>query len=237
MCKNKQAASKLAGGDKYMRKTSDIGAKKAQDDFMEDQDAVNLAADWADISQGLRKDLGHQLHSQWIKPIQVGGIDRDTGTLDLFLPTEFSANWVKDRFADRLSLAWKIARSEVRDVRIQVHPGRRQVADLRLHADGRRPANDGADNTNGDAVVNVYNWADYIAPDTIERFEAEFGFGNSDSCPARIQFRQTIFSISSSGSSWVINSCAAIDPCAIRSSARRTCSGVWWNTPWMRTSS
>ena len=36
MCKNKQAASKLAGGDKYMRKTSDIGAKKAQDDFMED---------------------------------------------------------------------------------------------------------------------------------------------------------------------------------------------------------
>ena len=111
MCKNKQAASKLAGGDKYMRKTSDIGAKKAQDDFMEDQDAVNLAADWADISQGLRKDLGHQLHSQWIKPIQVGGIDRDTGTLDLFLPTEFSANWVKDRFADRLSLAWKIARS------------------------------------------------------------------------------------------------------------------------------
>ncbi|MEO1959480.1 MAG: PDZ domain-containing protein, partial [Paracoccus sp. (in: a-proteobacteria)] len=66
---------------------------------------------------------------------EVGGIDKDTGTLDLFLPTEFSANWVKDRFADRLSLAWKIARSEVRDVRIQVHPGRRQVADLRLHAD------------------------------------------------------------------------------------------------------
>ena len=112
---------------------------------MEDQEAVNLAADWADISQGLRKDLGHQLHSQWIKPIQVGGIDKDSGTLDLFLPTEFSANWVKDRCADRLSLAWKIARSEVRDVRIQVHPGRRQVADLRLHSDGRRPANDGAD--------------------------------------------------------------------------------------------
>ncbi|HBK16190.1 MAG TPA: chromosomal replication initiator protein DnaA, partial [Erythrobacter sp.] len=128
-----------------MRKTSDIGAQKAQDDFMADQEAVNLAADWADISQGLRKDLGHQLHSQWIKPIQVGGIEKETGTLDLFLPTEFSANWVKDRFADRLGLAWKIARSEVRDVRIQVHPGRRQVTDLRLHSDGRRPANDGLD--------------------------------------------------------------------------------------------
>ena len=118
-----------------MRKTSDIGAQKAQDDFMADQEAVNLAADWADISQGLRKDLGHQLHSQWIKPIQVGGIDRETGTLDLFLPTEFSAKWVQDRFADRLSLAWKIASAEVRNVRISVHPGRRKVADLHLHSE------------------------------------------------------------------------------------------------------
>ena len=155
MCKNKQAASKLAGGDKYMRKTSDIGAKKAQDDFMEDQDAVNLAADWADISQGLRKDLGHQLHSQWIKPIQVGGIDRDTGTLDLFLPTEFSANWVKDRFADRLSLAWKIARSEVRDVRIQVHPGRRQVADLRLPRDPYDPRDPHATGPDQQALASL----------------------------------------------------------------------------------
>ena len=81
---------------------------------MEDLEAVNLAADWADISQGLRKDLGHQLHSQWIKPIQVGGFCDDSGTLDLYLPTDFSANWVKDRFHDRLSLAWKIARPRCR---------------------------------------------------------------------------------------------------------------------------
>jgi chromosomal replication initiator protein len=73
---------------------------------IEDQEAVDLAADWADISQGLRKDLGHQLFSQWIKPIQLGGFCKDTGTLDLYLPTEFSANWVQDRFSDRLSLAW-----------------------------------------------------------------------------------------------------------------------------------
>ena len=116
--------------------------KRKADNDMEDLEAVNLAADWADISQGLRKDLGHQLHSQWIKPIQLGQIDAQTGTLDLFLPTEFSAKWVKDRFADRLSLAWKIARSEVRNVRIGVHPGRRQVSELRLGTDGRRPAND-----------------------------------------------------------------------------------------------
>jgi chromosomal replication initiator protein len=112
----------------------------------EGQESLNLKADWADISQGLRKDLGQQLHSQWIKPIQLGTFCKETGTLDLFLPTEFSANWVNDRFADRLSLAWKIARPDVRHVRVLVHPGRRQLPELRLGSGGnlRRAANDSA---------------------------------------------------------------------------------------------
>ena len=63
-----------------------------------EQEALDLAADWADISQGLRKDLGQQLHSQWIKPVQPGSFCKETGTLDLFLPTEFSANWVATGF-------------------------------------------------------------------------------------------------------------------------------------------
>ena len=122
------------------------GKTRAENGAMDDdREALNLAADWADISQGLRKDLGHQLHSQWIKPVQLGTFCKDTGTLDLFLPTDFSANWVADRFADRLSLAWKIARPDVRQVRILVHPGRRQLPELRLGQGGepRRPANDG----------------------------------------------------------------------------------------------
>jgi len=110
----------------------------------EDQEALDFAADWADISQGLRKDLGQQLHSQWIRPIQLGAFCKETGTLDMFLPSEFSANWVSDRFADRLSLAWKIARPDVRTVRISVHPGRRNLADLRFSHHAARAANDGA---------------------------------------------------------------------------------------------
>jgi chromosomal replication initiator protein len=125
---------------------ADKKAKSVRVEMNEDQEALNLAADWADISQGLRKDLGQQVHSQWIKPIQPGNYCAETGTLDLYLPTEFSANWVADRFADRLSLAWKIARPDVRHVRILVHPGRRQLPELRLGSGGnpRRPANDSA---------------------------------------------------------------------------------------------
>lgn len=33
----------------------------------------------------------------------------------------------------------------------------------------------GTGGVSDDNVVNVYNWADYIAPDTIEKFEAEYG--------------------------------------------------------------
>ena len=122
------------------------GKSKAKSANMADeQDALDLAADWADISQGLRKDLGQQLHGQWIKPVQLGTFCKETGTLDLFLPTDFSAGFVADRFADRLSLAWKIARPDVRHVRISVHPGRRQLPELRLGSGGslRRAANDG----------------------------------------------------------------------------------------------
>ncbi len=32
-----------------------------------------------------------------------------------------------------------------------------------------------ASTASGEKVVNVYNWADYIAPDTLEKFEAEYG--------------------------------------------------------------
>ncbi len=119
--------------------------RKVEDVSMEEQEALDLAADWSDISQGLRKDLGHQLFAQWIRPIQLGTFNKQNGTLELFLPTEFSANWVRDHLHDRLSLAWKIARSEVRHVAIKVHPGRRKLADLDLRGEdgfGHRAAND-----------------------------------------------------------------------------------------------
>ena len=123
-----------------MSRAASIAAPKSGETALEDQEALDLAADWSDISQGLRKDLGQQLHSQWIRPIQLGGFCKETGTLDLFLPTEFSANWVGDRFADRLSLAWKIARSEVKQVRIAVHPRRRAMPELRMGSSGNGAA-------------------------------------------------------------------------------------------------
>jgi chromosomal replication initiator protein len=129
-------------------------SKTDEDRLRDEQEAMDLAADWSDISQGLRKDLGQQLHSQWIKPVQLGTFCKETGTLDLFLPTEFSANWVSDRFADRLSLAWKIARPDVRHVRISVSPLRRAPQGLRFgNGDGSRRGGEApAQSQPGDAL-------------------------------------------------------------------------------------
>lgn len=84
--------------------------------------AADWAADWNEISEGLRKDLGAQIHTQWIRPIRPGSFEPGSGRLNLHLPSEFSANWVRERFADRLALAWKIVRPEVRSVTIAAAP-------------------------------------------------------------------------------------------------------------------
>ena len=81
------------------------GHSRKAGEELEDSEAAGLAADWADISQGLKKDLGQQLHAQWIKPIRLGQFCEDSGVLELFLPTQFLADWVQNHYLDRLGLA------------------------------------------------------------------------------------------------------------------------------------
>ncbi len=48
------------------------------------------------------------------------------------------------------------------------------IVSVALTAAGCSPGGNSAEAT-GEKVVNVYNWADYIAPDTTAKFEAEYG--------------------------------------------------------------
>ena len=93
-----------------------------QDEPNDEERAAIWMADWEDISSGLKKDLGAQIHAQWIRPIRPGNFNEEDGTLELYLPSDFSANWVRDRFADRLALAWKISRPEVKNLKIVTAP-------------------------------------------------------------------------------------------------------------------
>ncbi|MEH6789976.1 MAG: chromosomal replication initiator protein DnaA [Parasphingorhabdus sp.] len=88
----------------------------------------DLESIWLTICAGLRRDLGGQIFGQWIKPIRVSVFDLDTGILELELPSEFAATWVRDRYAERLLLAWKAHHPAVSDLVFQARSGSAKIA-------------------------------------------------------------------------------------------------------------
>lgn len=77
-----------------------------------------LAKAWDAIRAGLRRDVGARLFEQWLRPLRLGALCRDTGTLELCAGSDFSASFITGQFGDRLKLAWRAADVGVREVRI-----------------------------------------------------------------------------------------------------------------------
>jgi chromosomal replication initiator protein len=70
------------------------------------------------IRAGLRRDLGARTFDGWLKPAELGAIDIESGELDIVMPSQFMADWVRSHFGDRLALAWKSVLPIVRSVRV-----------------------------------------------------------------------------------------------------------------------
>ncbi|MCJ7422112.1 chromosomal replication initiator protein DnaA [Sphingomicrobium astaxanthinifaciens] len=81
------------------------------------QDAP-LAAAWKSIRAGLRNDLGARTFDGWIKPAALGRFEPESGALDILMPSQFMADWVKSNFGDRLALAWRHTLPIVREVNL-----------------------------------------------------------------------------------------------------------------------
>uniref|UniRef100_UPI00286E4C39 chromosomal replication initiator protein DnaA n=1 Tax=Sphingomonas sp. TaxID=28214 RepID=UPI00286E4C39 len=80
--------------------------------------AAPLEAAWESIRTGLRRDLGARTFDGWLKPAALGEFDPDSGALEIVMPSQFMADWVRSHFGDRLALAWKTALPIVREVRV-----------------------------------------------------------------------------------------------------------------------
>jgi chromosomal replication initiator protein len=80
--------------------------------------AAPLEAAWESIRTGLRRDLGARTFDGWLKPAELGPLDPDSGTLDIVMPSQFMADWVRSHFGERLGLAWRTTLPVVRDIRI-----------------------------------------------------------------------------------------------------------------------
>src|SRR5215208_4784526 len=80
--------------------------------------AAPIEAAWDSIRTGLRRDLGARTFDGWLKPAELGAFEPDSGMLDIVMPSQFMADWVRSHFGERLALAWKTVLPVVRAVRI-----------------------------------------------------------------------------------------------------------------------
>ncbi len=96
--------------------------------------------DWQMVASRLRRDLGTQIYGQWIRSIALGDFCELTGTLELLTPSDFSASWVSDHYADRMRLAWKTVNPEIRQLKIRTSPNAARVEMLQGNGVAERPA-------------------------------------------------------------------------------------------------
>ncbi len=99
-----------------------------------------LGAAWSAIRSGLRRDCGARTFDGWLKPAELGDFNPDTGSLELIMPSQFMADWVKSHFGERLQLAWRTTLPIVREVRIVACEGGPRPAPLLILDDAPTPA-------------------------------------------------------------------------------------------------
>jgi hypothetical protein len=106
------------GGYKRGRRGPVQGVRTDSCQLDETKVAAPLEAAWDSIRTGLRRDLGARTFDGWLKPAAIGTLDPESGSLDIVMPSQFMADWVRSHFGERLALAWKVTLPIVRDVRI-----------------------------------------------------------------------------------------------------------------------
>jgi chromosomal replication initiator protein len=105
-----------------------------------DMVASPLTAAWDTIRTGLRRDCGARTFDGWLKPAELGSFDADTGALDIVMPSQFMADWVRNHFGERLQLAWKTTLPVVREVRVVACEGGPKPAPLLILEEEPAPA-------------------------------------------------------------------------------------------------
>lgn len=114
-------------------------------EILEENISIDLQSElneaWQTICAGLRRDLGAQIFGQWIKPIRLEQFNSASGELNLVLPSEFAANWVRERYADRLTLAWKAHASNVLGLKFSAKAGSARIAQVKLSGAGESSSN------------------------------------------------------------------------------------------------
>ena len=68
---------------------------------------AGIGGQWEAVAAGLRRDLGARTFDHWLKALVFRDFCAVSGVVSLTAPSSFAANWINERFADRLLLAWR----------------------------------------------------------------------------------------------------------------------------------
>ncbi len=117
-----------------------------------DQSQRDLDAQWAEISEQLRAEIGEAAFQSWIKPITVR--EQDGDLVRMTVPTRFMRDWVAAHYVDRLSELWSGRDQAVKGVEVSVQPERYAQTDLSRPVTNGLKGNQVPDSGNGLASGN-----------------------------------------------------------------------------------
>jgi chromosomal replication initiator protein len=78
-----------------------------------------VEAAWEAIRSSLRRSIGARTFDGWLKPLSLGRLESETGTVFLSAPSDFMANWVSTHFSDQLLQAWRAMLPHIRAVSVE----------------------------------------------------------------------------------------------------------------------
>ena len=99
----------------------------------------DLSAIWSDLAQSLRRDIGARTFDHWLKHLRAAGFASESGALTLSAPSSFTADWITQRFADRLLLAWQTRLPAVRSLSVTAVPMPGNVTVASVSSAARQP--------------------------------------------------------------------------------------------------
>ena len=111
-------------GERAVSAMTGRGSAQGVSMFLSGTDSAE--AIWQTIRAHLRAEYGARTYDSWLKPLALVSVDADTVTLGS--PTHFTADWIRNHFAERLRLLWAAQSAAIQHVRIVVENGLRTAS-------------------------------------------------------------------------------------------------------------
>lgn len=97
-----------------------------------------LTAQWGDVLDALRSEVGDAAYKSWLKPMVVREITN--GLVRISVPTRFMRDWISAHYVDRLSALWQKLNKDISAVDVFVQTERRPSLETPAQIQSRKNA-------------------------------------------------------------------------------------------------